>query len=220
MHQYESHILKKMMLGDVLRYRDLKLKDIESNLFIYHLKNLIKKGIIKKTIGGYKFTAAGLRYVDKISLSRFKQRFQPKIVNIIIVKNKKEEYLLYFSKRQPFYGLIGFPFGKIHFGEKLIEAANRELKEKTGILAEIKHKGDVYLRIYKDKELMSHMLCHIFLAYNLKGDLLNNSEIGTYKWENIKNIKKIKFIPGFLEMAKLAEKSKTYFFKEMEFNIG
>lgn len=219
MHQYESHILKKMMLDDVLRYRDLKPKDVESNLFIYHLKNLIKKGIIEKTIGGYKFTAAGLRYVDKISLSRFKQRFQPKIVNVIIVKNKKGDYLLYFSKRQPFYGLIGFPFGKIHFGEKLIEAADRELKEKTGILTELKHKGDIYLRIYKDKKSISHMLCHIFLAYNFKGDLLSDSEIGSYKWGNIKNIEQNKFIPGFLEMAKLAEKSKKHFFEELSFNI-
>lgn len=219
MHRYESHILKKMILGNVLRYRDLKPKDIESNLFIYHLKNLIKNGIIEKTTGGYKLTASGLRYVDKISLSHFKQRSQPKIVNIIIIKNKKGEYLLYFSKRQPFYGLIGFPFGKIHFGEKLIEAANRELKEKTGILAEPKHKGDIYLRIYKDKELISHMLCHIFLSDKFQGNLISNSEIGTYKWENIKNIKKNKFIPGFLEMVKLAEKLKKYFFEELNFDI-
>lgn len=219
MHQYEGHILKKMMLGDVLRYRDLKPKDIESNLFIYHLKNLIKKGLIEKITGGYKLTATGLRFVDKISLSRFKQRFQPKIVNVVIVKNKKGEYLLYFSKRQPFYGLIGFPFGKIHFGEKLIESANRELKEKTGFSAKLEHSGAIYLRIYKNKELVSHMLCHVFLARDLQGALISDSEAGIYKWGNIKNIEKSKFIPGVLEMAKLAEKSKKYFFEELSFNI-
>ncbi len=143
MHLYKSYILKKMLLGNVLRYRDLRPTNAEGNLFVHHLKNLIKKGFIEKTIGGYKLTAIGLRYVDKISLSRFKQRFQPKIVTIIIGKNSKKEYLLYVNKRQPFYGLIGFPYGKIHFGETLIEAANRELKEKSGFSASLKHKGDI-----------------------------------------------------------------------------
>ena len=217
MHPYESHILKKMLLGDVLRYRDLKPINAEGNLFVYHLKNLIKGGFIEKKIGGYKLTAIGLRYVDKISLSRFKQRSQPKIITIIIGKNSKREYLLYINKRQPFYDLIGFPYGKIHFGENLIEAANRELKEKSGLSASLKHKGDIYLKIYKDGELISHMLCHIFSAINFSGNLINESETGICRWRNIKNIEQKKFIPGFFEIAKLTEKSKGYFFTELTF---
>lgn len=217
MHPYESHILKKMLLGDVLRYRDLKPKDAESNLFIYHLKNLIKQGLIEKTIGGYRLTVAGLRYIDKISLSRFEHRSQPKIITIIISKNIKGEHLLYITKRQPFYNLIGFPYGKIHFGETLFEAANRELKEKSGLSASLKHKGDAYLKIYKDEELISHMLCHIFWADKIFGNLIRESEVGICRWGNIKNIGQNKFIPGFLEMVKLAEKSKGYFFTELIF---
>lgn len=213
-----KYILKKMTVGDITRYRDLKPHNAEGNLFVYHLKKLIEKGLIEKTAGGYKLTAAGLRYAGKISLTSLEYRNQPKIVNIIIAKNNLRQYLLYINKRQPFYNLTGFPYGKIHFGENLLTAASRELKEKTGLSAVLAHKGNVYLMINKDGELISHMLCHIFFADKVSGDLISASEKGICEWGDIKNFRN-KFIPGFLEMMKLAENSKRNFFAELTFDI-
>ena len=100
---------------------------------MYHLKSLLSEGFIKKTTGGYQLTALGKRYVDKLSLKNFQPRFQPKIVTVIICRNSKGEYLLCHSSRQPFFGKFCFPYGKVHFGETIKKAADRELEEKTGL---------------------------------------------------------------------------------------
>ena len=214
-HPYERHILWKLALSEKSRYSELRPKDAESNLFIYHIKKLITEGLIKKLERGYCLTAQGQRYVDKLSLASFEPRFQPKIVTVIILKNPKGEYLFYTRKRQPFYGMLGFPYGKIHFGETIHEAAERELKEKTGLSAKLEHRGDVYLTIYnKDKELVADMLCHVFLGGNPSGKLLAETEVGSSSWEDIKTIGKKNFIPGFRQIFEITSKSKKYFFKE------
>ncbi len=212
-----KYILKKMAVGDIVRYRDLKPSGAESNLFVYHLKRLIKEGLLEKVVGGYKLTGNGLRFVDKISFSSVEHRVQPKIVNLLIIKNNNGEHLLYFNKRQPFHGLAGFPYGKIHFGENFLVAAKRELKEKTGLLADVSHKGDAYLLVYKDQELVSHMLCHVFFSDKFSGSLICDSEKGVCQWANAAKFKS-KFIPGFFEILELAEKSKKHFFEELIFN--
>lgn len=216
LHQYERQILKKFIFAKKPRYRDLKLKDIESNLFVYHLKKLIRDGYINKTLGGYELTAFGHHYIDRLSLLSFEPRLQPKITTLIILKNKKEEYLLCKRKRQPFYGLISFPYGKIHFGEKVKEAAQRELREKTGLLANLFHRGDAYLKIFKNDKLIIHMLCHIFSADYPDDVLIVESETDSYFWEKINNIDKNKTMPGFYEILNLVSKSKNKFFIELD----
>lgn len=218
MHGYEHHILKKMALGEELRYRDLKLKEHESNLFIYHLKKLINRDYIQKSEKGYKLTTRGYRYIDKLSFSIFRPRLQSKIVTVIILKNSKGEHLIYIRKRQPFINLLAFPYGKVHFGEKIMNAVERELKEKTGLSAKLIHRGNVYITINKNKEPITSMLCHVFLGSRPIGKLIMESEAGSCVWMNVKNIDKEKFIPGFLEIFVLISKSKNQFFTELTFD--
>lgn len=216
MHPYERHILWKLALGEKLRYSELRPKGAESNLFVYHLKKLIADGFVKKAEKGYCLTAPGQRYVDKLSLASLEPRFQPKIVTLIILRNPKGEYLLYTRKRQPFYGMAGFPYGKVHFGETIAEAASRELREKTGLRAKLAHRGDAYLTIYNEqRELITHMFCHVFYGTNPSGTLLAETEVGSCGWEDIKSIDRKKFIPGLLGMFNLASKSNKHFFGEL-----
>lgn len=186
---------------------------------MYHLKKLLSEGYIRKIEKGYSLTALGKRYVDKLSLASFQPRFQPKIVTVIICKNSKGKYLFYTRKRQPFYGMIGFPYGKIHFGETIWEAARRELKEKTGLQARLTHCGDAYLTVYnKEKELITYMLCHVFKGDHPTGTLLTEIDIGSSAWKDLKEMDQKKFIPGFREMLNLTSKSKKPFFAELMLN--
>ena len=215
MHPLQNHILKKLTLNDYLRYADLKPKGVESNRFVYHLQRLIEDGLIEKSSNSYKLTAKGKRYVSKLSLQMFQVRMQPKIVTLIICENKKGEHLLCKWRRQPFYGLVSFPFGKVHFGETITEAAHRELKEKTGLKANLTHRGDVYMTIREKGEIVSHMFCHVFYGKNPSGTLLHESSIASCGWENIKKVDQKSFIPGFLKVYDLALKSKKRFFEEI-----
>jgi ADP-ribose pyrophosphatase YjhB (NUDIX family) len=217
MHPYERHMLSKLTLRREARYRDLKPEGAESNLFAYHLKNILQQGFIRKGKTGYVLTAAGGRYVEKLSLASFKPRFQPKIVTVIICKNTAGKYLVYTRKRQPLYGLKGFPYGKIHFGEKILAAAEREIKEKTGLSAPLVHKGDMYLTIHQKGELLAYMLCHVFSGRNPNGSL-REYEYGESAWADMRNINPKEFIPGFLDMFNLVQKPK-YFFEERSFEL-
>lgn len=217
MHPFRQHILKELTLANTKKFSDLKPNGIESNLFVYHLKSLVTEGFIRKAGQAYQLTGLGKRYIDKLSLRNFQPRFQPKIVTVIIGKNSKGDYLLCHSSRQPFYGKYCFPYGKIHFGETLDEAAHRELKEKTGLSATLVHRGDAYLTIYEKEELVAHMLCHVFWGTNFKGNLTpHSSEPSAYSasWKSL-NDKEIKIIPGFLKLLEWAKNSKSRFFKEL-----
>ena len=222
MHPFKQHILKELTTSEKRRFSQLKPKAIESNLFVYHLKSLVSEGYVKKLEESYQLTALGKRYVDKLSLRNFQPRFQPKIVTVIICKNSKEEYLLCHSSRQPFFGKLCFPYGKIHFGETLKAGAARELKEKTGLSAQITHRADAYLTVYENEELVTHMLCHIFLVAHCKGELKpHSSHPGEFcaSWQKITKENRANFIPGFLNFFELVKTNKALFFKELTLKI-
>lgn len=216
MHPIKKQILYQLITNSSLPYSKLKPNDVESNLFIYHLKQLITEDlVVKKNDGKYELSDEGKKYADNLSLKNLQPRIQPKIVTLIVCKNNKGEVLLYKRKRQPFLGLVGFPYGKIHLGEKISEAALRELKEKTGLVSKLSHKGDAYLTTFKDDKLISQMFCHVFAGEDPKGELVVKSEIGECFWENIKNSKADKFMPGFDDVYNLINKPlRNLFFEE------
>lgn len=219
MHRIEKYVLHRLILSPSSRYAKIKPKGVEGNLFMYHLKKLIKENFIrKKNDGRYELTPAGKLFADKLSLKSFQPRILPNIVTLIACKNQKGEFLLYKRKRQPFLGLIGFPYGKIHLGEKIADAAKRELKEKTGFSATLTHKGDVYITTFQNGELISHVFCHVFSGETPKGQLKRDTEIGKCFWAKIKDIKAKNYIPGFLPVYRiLKQKNPDKFFKEFTF---
>lgn len=221
MHPIRRHIIHHLMINSCLKYSKLKPADIEGNVFMYHLKQLIKEELIQKRADGYyEFTSDGRLFADSLSLKTYRPRIQPKIVTLVICQNQDGQYLLYKRKREPFINLIGFPYGKIHLGETILDAATRELQEKTGISADLKHQGDVYLTVYQDNNLISHMLAHVFLGQNPNGQLRGQSEIGKCFWEKIKDPKDAKFMSGFLDLYELFRNPKTgLIFQEFIYKI-
>lgn len=188
---------------------------------MYHLKQVIEEGLVKKRPDGkYELTSEGNLLADKTSLSNLKPRIQPKIITLIVCQNKQGEFLLYKRKRQPLISLIGFPYGKIHLGETIFQAAGRELKEKTNLSANLKHCGEVYLTTYQQGELISQILAHIFTGTNLSGDLKKDSQIGECFWEKLSTLQIDQLIPGVLDIQKLAsQKGSSLFFKEYTYHI-
>ena len=185
---------------------------------MYHLKQLITDELVEKTDNRYQLTQKGLKFVDTLSLKNLKPRIQPKIITLLAVKNNSGKWLLYKRSRQPMFGKIGFPYGKIHLGEKIKEAAERELLEKTGIEAKLNHKGDVYITTNSSNDLVSHVLLHIFTGKNPKGALLKESDIGKCYWGSIKDIPEENIFLGLEDILKLI-KTKNHFFEELTYNI-
>lgn len=221
MHYIQNKILYTLSFTDSARYSQLRPKEIESNHFIYHLKQLmLDKFVVKNTDGTYSLSTIGKSHVDRWSLATKSPRSQPKIVNLIACKNKEGEYLLYRRRRQPFIGLVGFPYGKIHLGETIKESSERELAEKTNLKAKLTHRGDVYVTIFDGSELLTHMLFHIHSGKVLAGALKPDSNIGTCFWSRVDLNKPKQYFPGFIEIyKKIRANPKNRFFEEYTFKL-
>lgn len=165
-HHIQKSIIKKLSRQKTARYSELRPAKIESNLYAYHLKILIKNGFISKNGRDYSLTPHGLNYVDRISFSDGEFILQPKIMTRIILKNSRGQFLLTKRNKQPLIDMWGFISGKIHPDDGGIEAAaRREIEEKIGVsLGEIQHLGDYYVKIFDGGEVISNTFSHVFYA--------------------------------------------------------
>jgi ADP-ribose pyrophosphatase YjhB (NUDIX family) len=184
------------------------------------MKTVIDLGYVKKESTLYSLTTAGERYADRVELETFTPRIQPKIVTMIFCQNKKGEILLFRRTRSPLFNRLHLPYGKIHMGEKVTDAAHRELKEKTGLTAKLSHAGDIYVRVYYGENLVGHILHHIFRGVNVSGQLIEKIPAGTPLWANTKKIPQKEFIAGFKEIIQILSKNKKKtFFKEFDLGL-
>jgi len=194
--------------------------EVEGNHFMYYLNLLIKKRYVVKTGTLYDLTTTGRRYIDKLSLKKFKPRIQPKIVTLLVCQNHKKEYLLYRRHHQPFFNMLGFPYGKVHLGETLASAANREFAEKTGLTGKLIHRGDVYITVNEHGELLTHTLFHIFFGTKMTGKLKAKSSIGDCLWMKLPHPHPNELMPGVSEIYQLLQKyPKTLFWAEYRFDF-
>ncbi len=133
MHHIQLEILSRLMYRKYLRFSAMRPERVDSNLFQYHLKKLLKDNFVVKVEQGYTLGPKGLQYADRFSSELRGERRQPKTVVGVVLRNDKGDCLLVPKERQPFVGDWLLPAGKIHEGEPLADAAARELGEKAGI---------------------------------------------------------------------------------------
>ena len=219
MHWIQNHVLRQLILFSDRRYADLKPANIEGNLFMYHLRRLEKDQLVcKRPDGRYELTSEGQLYADRLSLETFKPRLQPRIVSLIACQNKQGEWLLYRRKRQPLIGQVGFPYGKLHQGETVQKAAERELKEKTGLVGALHHRGDGYITIVEEGEVVSQIMFHLFYGKNLVGKLKADTAIGQAFWGDPLQVGKSELIRSVPDILKLLQNNpRGRFFAELTY---
>ena len=177
MHIIQKQILETLTFHEIVRFAALRPLKVESNLYSYHLKLLIKDGYINKTNNGYTLAPKGLMHVDRISTDKFELRQQPKIITILVIENEKGEILLWRRNKQPFINTWSLISGKTHIDDPSIEAAAlREAKEKIGLsLKRAQHVGDCYVKHIQDGETISAIFGHVFYAKCINKQLAQNT---------------------------------------------
>jgi ADP-ribose pyrophosphatase YjhB (NUDIX family) len=220
LHPLQQHILHQLILNPCRRYADLKPTDVEGNLFMYHLRQLMQAEIVCKTpLGQYELSSAGKVYADRLSLKSLSPRQQPRIVTLIACSNQAGEWLLYQRLRQPLINTIGFPYGKIHVGETILQAAHRELKEKTGLTAELEHRGDGYISIYQAEQLVSQVMFHFFLGTSPSGRL-RSTKVGRPFWSAIEKVSTAQLLPSVPDLLRLQDENQAQrFFAELIYKL-
>lgn len=223
MHHIQRSILAKLMDEDSVRYAELQPKDIGSNLFTYHLKQLKQENYVMRTgWGTYKLTSTGKRFVDDLSLETLRPRAQPKIIILLACRDRLGRWLLMKRKVQPLLGQVGFPYGKLHLGEKIHAAAHRELMEKTGLTGKIEHRGDGYITIRENKKAVSEVFFHLFYCMAPSGYLQSEHKAGDVFWSDIEDdFTQPPFMPSMPDLVRVIETdvdTNGRFFLELEYN--
>lgn len=195
-----------------MRYSELKPKELEANLFMYHLKELMKMGLVEKLEKRYTLTQAGRSTATRFSIREQSIRVMPSTITVLALRSSNGNWLLYRRKRQPYINALGFPSGKIHLGDKLIDAAYRELDEKCGYTADevsLNYRGVFNLVEKAEGEIKNHVIGHVWHGVVDDKRIFENHAGETF-WGNWQEYPYEDFIPGFREIVE-ALKSDQFF---------
>lgn len=219
-HPLQREMFKRLTYADILRFSDLRPERTETNLCNYHIKQLIKSKLVHKVEGGYSLSPQGKALADKLSYKNFRFRVQPKIVTILAIERADGAWLMYERLHQPYIHKLGFPSGKIHYGEQRVRALSRELREKTNIDVHMEFRGNVYIITEEKGTTLSHILGHVFY-----GQVPNTcttehaSRDGKTFWADWRSLNYDEFIPGYKELQELL-KTGQRFAEEYTFQLS
>lgn len=166
-------IISNLKNARSLRYHQLQPESVDRDLFNYHLRELVKKGIITKvTPGEYQLSAKGRKRVADVQSTSDQSDRLFKINVLLIVIDRRADGLYVLNQRrtsQPSYGIVGVPGGTIVKAEPLLEGASRKLLEETGVTAHFEYIATTRRIVYESGTLFSDVMFPICLASNHSG---------------------------------------------------
>lgn len=213
-HHIQKHIVDVLMYRDVVRFRDLRPPKVDTNLFSYHLQNLVKQGLVHKVAtGGYTLSDKGLTYVDRVSSGDKTVRSQPKIITMLVIQNGEGDILLQRRTKQPYIDTWTLPYGKLHIEDtSAYSAAQREAYEKLALEGPaLEHAGECYIRVHSGETLLSTTLAHVFRFYT--DDIQPND---TIMWARPHKMRELALAPAVEEIMTRTFFKDAFYFEEYD----
>lgn len=227
LHVVQMHILAELRKNAALTYTQMKpSKRMENNRFDWHLKQLLREGLVGHTEDGYKLTLSGRQYAANLDIASMSFDEQAKVRAWLVCTRSgasETEYLFCTRKKHPFYGCQGLPAGTVKRGETIVEAAERELLQECGLVgkARIIRVQHYVIRTPAD-DLLEDQLMFLCLVENPEG-VLHNSDTADYEWIAASNVSDWLMRPlgsgeeihMALEQAKQIKESSVYISEEI-----
>lgn len=192
-HDAQTSILRELLFRMSAGYAELqKPTGLSSDHFNFHISRLVEIGYVEKIEkGNYRLTPRGKEYSNKLDTAVNTIERQPKSAVILGIEHDGK-WLFQERLKHPYYGFWGFPSGKIRWGETIIQTAERELLEETGLRAVCEHKGTYHEQVDQADtgESLEDKIFHIIYCHNVKGKLKTNFEGGRNSWMTIEQARK------------------------------
>jgi 8-oxo-dGTP pyrophosphatase MutT (NUDIX family) len=212
-HHIQRSIVSYLMLHEYARFRDLRPERVDTNLFSYHLKLLLKSGYVVKDHRGYTLGSKGLRYVDRVRSDTMHLRTQPKIITMLLVQDGYGKVLLQKRTKQPSINTWTLPYGKLHIDDtSVLAAARREANEKLQYDPhKLRHVGDCYIRVMHDEVIESTTLVHV-VRFETDGIAATD----TLQWVEPLALARLKLAPAVEQIVTRSFFGDEFFFEEFE----
>lgn len=219
-HHIQRDILYKLVTSPTARFAELKPKDIDGNIFTYHLRQLIKNKYVEKSEdGSYHLTSLGKNIGINIRLKSKELLEQAHSIFLLIIRNEKGEWLLRKRLAHPMYGKYGFVHGEPEARKSIYEAANDALGQRTGLSAEFKPIGHGYITFLLDDEVESFTHCTFLEAYNLSGELIPVTGNGENTWLPEPDFASEDMIPSMTDIVEALRKKDDCFYVELSYQL-
>lgn len=188
-HHVQTALVRQLITSPKgARFNELILENLESEHMNYHLKQLIRFGYIEKKGDRYLLTDTGKDYANLTDDKVSELEKQPKTSVILwgVRENdqKQTELLVCRRLRHPYYGKVGRLTGKVRYGERLEEAAARELYEETGLTAKKCTLKRIYhkIRSRADGNTVQDVIFYIFLLEEFTGTFIAKTDFQENFW--------------------------------------
>ncbi|MBX4196395.1 NUDIX domain-containing protein [Candidatus Pacearchaeota archaeon] len=191
----KDKILELFTRHETLKFNQLgKALNSRSNKIAYHLKHLVKQGVLDKKDDNYMLAEPAEQLIPYISEKK------PVIPVVLLHIKKDNKVFLYKRKKRPFLGLFSLPGGRLVLGESIEEAAKRIMKTKhnTNIIPQ------EILSVSLEHVMKNGKIMHSFLLI-----LISAKALSPLEFIDIKDKKSI--IPSdYLLMNKVHEKTSIH----------
>lgn len=178
MEKTEDSILRLFLYNYKLKFNEVeRLLKQRSNKIAYHIKNLVKRGILEKK-EGYYFLNDNSEYL--IPYLSDKSSVLP-VILICIGDNKKA--FLFKREKRPFKNLLSLPGGRLLLGESIEKATSRIMKEKFNLDVKFKKINLILL----EHVIKNNKILHSFLLIAINAKTKDKLELTDLK-DNKKKI--------------------------------
>lgn len=205
-------ILRQLFTRDSLRFSEINTEGYSSDHFSYHLRQLIKHGLIERTDDDrYRLSVIGRSRGVLLSTQSSGFIEQGFIACRIVISRETDgikQYLIQERTKVPYKDYLAEPGGKILYGENIIDAARRNLLAETGLDCDLEVKGIVHYKDEYQKIIVQDKYFFVIKGSKPTGDINPHGPTGKNCWMSLDNLSKnSKAHQGLTELIEIAEGS-------------
>lgn len=188
-HSAQTAILRELLFQPSAGFAELqKPTELTSDHFNFHISRLVELGLVEKLENKhYALTPKGKEYANRLDTDDNTIERQPKTAVILAIErqhNGRTEFAFQERLKNPYFGFWGLPSGKIRWGETILETAEREALEETGLVADFRVAGVYHeqVKLEDGDDAVEDKIFFVCHGTNPKGELLTDFEGGYNEW--------------------------------------
>lgn len=229
-HEAQIAIIRHLLFRPHATFAELqKATELTSDHFTFHVRKLTEVGYVEKDGSKYALTPKGKEFANRMDTDENVIEKQPKISIAITLERRntrgEREFLFQQRKKNPYFDFWGRVGGKIRWGESILEAAQRELKEETGLEADMEYKLLYHKRDFNkaDGELLEDKIFLCVYGTNYRGELVEEFEAGVNKWMTVEEFhrqdKRFTSVDDFTRLMEAGETfaEREYYYDKSEY---